>query len=76
MRDVIYQIVAKQFNIDVQILNPESGLHNVEHWDSVSHMGLIFALEDELGVQFHDDDLENTITIAGIEKALVRLQHV
>ncbi|WP_181646898.1 acyl carrier protein [Helicobacter sp. 16-1353] len=30
---------------------------SVESWDSVGHMGLIAALEDEFGIMFETDDI-------------------
>ena len=30
---------------------------NIETWDSLKHMNLVLALEDEFGVEFSDDEI-------------------
>lgn len=45
----------------------------VDTWDSLRHMNLIVALEDEFGIGFDDDDLDHLVTYAGIRRVVGRL---
>jgi acyl carrier protein len=43
---------------------------DLEEWDSLGNFNLILAIEQNLGIQFDFDQLENLNSIAEITKAL------
>ena len=45
----------------------------VPTWDSLRHMTLIVALEDEFGIGFDDADLDDLVTLGGIRRVVGRL---
>jgi acyl carrier protein len=45
---------------------PESSRENMLYWDSLKHIEIIFAVEDELGLQFSEDELANLDSVASI----------
>ena len=45
------------FNIDIGSINNDSSPDNIETWDSLKHMNLIIALEEEFNIELHDDDI-------------------
>jgi len=55
--------VSEVLEIPVEQISNETGPDNVETWDSLQHMNLIFALEEELEVQFSDDDIVEMLDI-------------
>lgn len=57
MEDRIKNVMAAIFEISADEINDDSSPDNVKSWDSLKHMNLIVALEEEFGVQFKDDEI-------------------
>ncbi len=61
IQGVVKDVMSGLFGIDVSQIGPESSIATVEHWDSLQHVNLIMALEQEFGVMLDvDDALEMT----------------
>ena len=56
-QDRIKKVMSNVFNIDVDAINNESSPDNIENWDSLKHMNLIVALEEEFNLEFSDDEV-------------------
>ncbi len=54
-------IMSTIFEIDINTINDNSSFDLIENWDSMNHMNLIVALEEEFNIQFSDDDIENLL---------------
>ena len=54
-------IMSTIFEIDINTINDKSSFDTIENWDSMNHMNLIVALEEEFNIQFSDDDIENLL---------------
>jgi acyl carrier protein len=50
MENRIKKAMGDLFNFDVNSINNESSSDNIENWDSLKHMNLIIALEDEFNI--------------------------
>jgi len=61
MENRIKKVMVDVFNIDIESINNNSSPDNIENWDSLKHMNLIVALEEEFGVEFDDNDIENLL---------------
>lgn len=61
MENRIKKVMSDVFNIDIESINNNSSPDNIENWDSLKHMNLIVALEEEFGVEFDDNDIENLL---------------
>jgi acyl carrier protein len=46
-------------NVDVSTINEDSSMDNVPSWDSLRHMNLVLALEEEFKVAIPDEDAGN-----------------
>lgn len=53
------QVMATMLNVDVASINDDASMDTIENWDSLRHMNLVLALEDEFKVQIPDDDAGN-----------------
>ncbi len=49
--------MAAVFETEPSLINENSSPDNIENWDSIRHMNLIVALEEEFGIQFSDDQI-------------------
>ena len=53
----IKKVIFNFFEIDLDKINDNSSPENIENWDSLRHMMLIGALEEEFDIQFSDDEM-------------------
>lgn len=51
--------MATLLNVDVCIINEDFSMDNVPSWDSLRHMNLVLALEEEFKVTIPDEDAGN-----------------
>lgn len=61
--DRVRQMMADIFGVPVDQLTPASSPDNVETWDSIQHLNLVMALEQEFGVQFSPEEIEQLLSV-------------
>ncbi len=66
LRDILADILE----IAPEEITPESGVGNVESWDSFRHLQAILAVEGEYGVQFDPQRIADLTTVALIQAEL------
>lgn len=57
MEEKIKEILATVLEIDQSDVNNDTNPNTVSNWDSLRHMKLVFAIEDEFEVEFSDDQI-------------------
>lgn len=75
MSDVVErltEVFRTTFEDDALVLRPELTADDVEAWDSVSHITLIYAVEDEFGIKFSTRDLEGLDNVGDLIAAVER----
>jgi len=70
MRDRVVAVISRVLNVPVAELNNTSSPDTIKNWDSLKHMALILALEEELQVAFSDDEIVTMLTVGGIANAV------
>lgn len=68
--DRIRQIAADIFLVPIDQITPSSTQNDIKTWNSVRHLNLILALEEEFGLMFEQQDLQQ-VTTMGEVSALV-----
>jgi len=63
MKDNIKQIIAQVLNIPVGEINDDASTQTITNWDSLNHMNIIFAIEEQLGITFEDDEIMNLTSL-------------
>ena len=53
----VFQVLASMFNLPIERLGAESSRATLEQWDSLKHMHLVLALEEEFGIEFSDEEI-------------------
>lgn len=71
MKNKVYQIVASIFNVSVENVDENSSPDTIEEWDSIKHMNLVLAIEQEFNVQFDD---EQAVMMLSVELVLETLK--
>jgi len=64
MEDKVKKVMSDVFNIDVSLINNESSPDNIENWDSLKHMNLIIALEEEFEIEFDSGEIFDSMNFA------------
>ena len=66
--DRINKILAENLKISVDQTTQNLTMQDVNDWDSLSHMNLIVALEDEFQIQLTGDEIAEMISLDRIRE--------
>lgn len=66
MRERIMELIAEQFNYNVEDLNPEMSFQDDLNADSIELVELIMSIEDEFDLELQDEELEKLQTIGDV----------
>ena len=66
----VYKIISQIMNIPLEQINENSSYENIENWDSLQHMNLVMALEEDFKVQLTEDDVVKIISAKAIIETL------
>ena len=55
-------VMATVFSVDVEVINEQTTPHTISSWDSLRHMSLIVALEQEFGIELEDEEIEAMVS--------------
>ncbi len=66
MKNRIMQIIAEQFEIDLEDLNEDMSFSDDLEADSIQIMELIMELEEEFDTEFDEEDIESIETIGDV----------
>ena len=70
MIDRVLTVMSKVFNVPVETLGEDSSIDTIEQWDSLQHMNLVFAIEEEFDVQLDDAVVAELTSVARILEVL------
>jgi acyl carrier protein len=71
MKAKIKNVMSAIFQINESELSTNPSSTTIEIWDSLNHMNLIVALEEEFNIQFSDDEIVRMTSFEEIEKTLI-----
>jgi acyl carrier protein len=75
VKEQIAKIMAVVFEVNVDSINENTSADNIETWDSLRHMNLILALEEEFNVTIPDEEVGNLMNFKLIELVINDLQN-
>jgi acyl carrier protein len=64
------QVMATMLKVDASAINADSSMDNMPNWDSLRHMNLVLALEEEFRVTISDEDAGNITSYKLIKRVL------
>jgi acyl carrier protein len=74
MTDRITNVMAAVFGVDPASIREDASAGTIEQWDSLRHMSLVLALEEEFDVRFPEDQIDQLISFRLIEHSLKELK--
>ena len=64
------QLLAKVFGVETSVIRDDATPDTIEQWDSLRHMNLILALEEEFAVEFSDEQTVEILSYPLIKAVL------
>lgn len=74
--NTLKQVMATLLNVDVSAIDPEASMDTISNWDSLRHMNLVLALEEEFKVTIPDEEAGNITSYKLIKLVLEDLLKV
>jgi acyl carrier protein len=73
VKEQIEKIMAVVFEVNVNSIDENTSADTIETWDSLRHMNLILALEEEFNVSIPDEEVGNLMNFKLIELVIMDL---
>jgi acyl carrier protein len=70
MKNKVLEVMSLVFEVPQEKLNEESSSENIESWDSLMHMNLVIALEEEFNVEFDEEEIIEMLSYKGVIELL------
>jgi acyl carrier protein len=70
MDDRIRDVLSAVFRLDPAGIGEDLSSDTLAAWDSLKHMQVVVALEQEFGVEFEDEEIPRLLSFRGIRTAL------
>ncbi len=70
MSSKIFKVISQVMGVSEEEISEESSPDTIEAWDSLNHMNLVFALEEEYGITFTDESIMQMIDVSSIIKTI------
>lgn len=64
--ETLRRIAGDLFGRTPESLAPESSPESIESWDSVQHLNLVLAIEEQFGVEIEPEEFEKMNSLAAI----------
>ena len=71
--NLLKKVMASVLKVNVSVIDENSSMDNIKSWDSLGHMNLVLALEDEFKVVIPDEDAGNITSYKLIKVVLDEL---
>ena len=66
MEQKLLNLLSDTLGVPVNELNIDSSTETVANWDSLKHMNVIFAVEDEFSITIPDEKLSETTSVISL----------
>jgi acyl carrier protein len=62
LNGTVSRLFADVFGVPIESIQPDSSPETIESWDSLQHLNLVLALEQEFSVQFAPEEIETLLS--------------
>jgi acyl carrier protein len=62
----VQQILADIFHIPAEQITSMSSPETIENWDSLNHLNLVLAIEQEFGIQLMPEEIDRLLSVEDI----------
>jgi len=64
------ELMSDVLDVDDIVVDENTTAHDVEEWDSLSHIRLIVAIEQRFGIRFKNSEIENLQNVGDLVKVI------
>jgi acyl carrier protein len=57
MENKIKNVISSVFDVNINEISDDTNPDSLDNWDSMGHMNLIVALEEEFNILFDEDEI-------------------
>lgn len=72
MEEKVNDILIDVLKVPKEKIAEDLTMDDVDNWDSLTHMNLIVAIEDEFGIEMSGDDIAEMISFSSIKKTVAK----
>ncbi|MGE0821935.1 MAG: acyl carrier protein [Candidatus Binatia bacterium] len=66
----VQRIVADVLSLSVETIGPHDSPETLKRWDSLRHLSIVLAVEQEFAVQFTPEEIEQLVSVGVIAGVL------
>ena len=70
MQERVYKVVSQVLNVPLEQINDDFSPDHSKEWDSLKHMNLILAIEEEFQIQFGEGQIVEMLSVGLIIESL------
>ncbi|MCP4650698.1 MAG: acyl carrier protein [PVC group bacterium] len=70
MKEKLFNILRRVAKVSIEEVNEESSPDTIDSWDSLTHINLILAIEEEFEVNFSHDQIARMQSFKSIVECL------
>ena len=71
IEDRIKNVLSVVFEIPIQEINDKSSSDTITSWDSLKHMNLVIALEEEFEMEFSESEIPEITNYRAIKEVIL-----
>jgi len=75
LHERILKVMSLVFEVPIEMLNEESSSDTIGSWDSLKHLNLILALEEEFDIVIPDEEVGNLMNFKLIQIVVKELNN-
>ena len=76
MKERVLKVFSQVMNVPVDVISINSSPDTISEWDSLKHMNLILALEEEFKIQFNDAQIVEMLSIGDLVDTIAGIKNV
>jgi len=61
IKEKVINAMSAVFEVPATDINEDSSTDSIENWDSLRHLNLVLALEEEFGISIPDEEVGNMV---------------
>tara|TARA_B100000315_G_scaffold74764_1_gene68444 strand:- start:154 stop:399 length:246 start_codon:yes stop_codon:yes gene_type:complete len=66
VQEKVIQVLINIFQVSLDKISAETTSDNVENWDSMNHINMILALEQEFGISYDEEQAVSMLSVGEI----------
>jgi acyl carrier protein len=66
IQEKVIQVLINIFQVSPDKISTETTSDNVENWDSMNHINMILALEQEFGIRYDEEQVVSMLSVEEI----------